>query len=302
MAEGFITRRGGKGGVDVSDATAVQSDVLQGKTFYAGDETIKTGTIPSKGAETFTPSTSNQTIAAGQFLSGTQTILGDADLIPENIREGTTIFNVTGTLTPPPPPQFFLSFDGVDDEVNLGNVFSDNNSYTLYGKFLFDTLHNGVIYSFGGSSDTRIRIQNTGVLNYAPFNNTVNNYLFSPVLSTNTIHEFVVIRDKSNGMSLYVNGVLVDSNNATGNALSRSDQDAIGRHLTAADRFNGNIYDIKLYNTVITNQQAIDLSSGLSITTTPFAHWDFSDGSGTTLTDIVGNNNGTIVGATWEQE
>ena len=38
-------------GVDVSDATAVASNVLAGKTFYAGaDEGIKTGTMANKGA------------------------------------------------------------------------------------------------------------------------------------------------------------------------------------------------------------------------------------------------------------
>ncbi|HEX9722342.1 MAG TPA: LamG domain-containing protein [Candidatus Paceibacterota bacterium] len=31
----------------------------------------------------------------------------------------------------------------------------------------------------------------------------------------------------------------------------------------------------------------------------PIAHWNFNDGSGLTLTDVAGGNNGTIVGATW---
>ncbi len=96
MAEGKIVRKGG--GVNVNDATATENDVLQGETFYSGDKDIKTGNIPSKGAETFTPSTSNQTISSGQYLSGTQTILGDNDLVPENIKDGVSIFGVTGTL------------------------------------------------------------------------------------------------------------------------------------------------------------------------------------------------------------
>lgn len=99
MAEGFITRKGGKGGVDVSDATATENDVLQGETFYAGDEEIKTGTIPSKGAETFTPGTTNQIVTAGQYLSGDQTILGDADLTVSNIKAGTSIFGINGNFT-----------------------------------------------------------------------------------------------------------------------------------------------------------------------------------------------------------
>ena len=123
MAEGFITRKGGKGGVDVSDANAVESEVLQGKTFYAGDEDIKTGTIPSKSAQTFTPGTTNQTIAAGQFLSGTQTIQGDADLVADNIRSGVTIFGVDGNVVGGVPN------DTIDNVIGPGVIFQ-----TLYDR------------------------------------------------------------------------------------------------------------------------------------------------------------------------
>ena len=51
-----------------------------------------TGTIPSKGVVTYTPGTINQTITSGQYLSGTQTILGDADLVGFNILNGKNIF------------------------------------------------------------------------------------------------------------------------------------------------------------------------------------------------------------------
>lgn len=59
--------------------------------------------VPSatKGATTYTPKTSNQTIAAGTFLTGKITIKGDADLKAENIKKGVKIFNVTGTYETP---------------------------------------------------------------------------------------------------------------------------------------------------------------------------------------------------------
>jgi len=56
-----------------SECTAIASNILSGKTAYSGGSKI-TGTIPSKGAQTYSPSTSAQTIASGQYLSGTQTI------------------------------------------------------------------------------------------------------------------------------------------------------------------------------------------------------------------------------------
>lgn len=57
-----------------------------------------TGTMPSKGAATITPTTTNQTINAGQYLSGAQTIKGDGNLVPENIIYGKSIFGVSGSV------------------------------------------------------------------------------------------------------------------------------------------------------------------------------------------------------------
>ena len=62
-------------------------------------DTSKTSTLQltTKTAEIFTPTTTNQTINAGQYLTGAQTIQGDANLVPENIASGVSIFGVTGT-------------------------------------------------------------------------------------------------------------------------------------------------------------------------------------------------------------
>jgi hypothetical protein len=53
--------------------------------------------LTTKAATTYTPTTSNQTIASGTYLTGTQTIKGDANLKSENIASGVTIFGVSGT-------------------------------------------------------------------------------------------------------------------------------------------------------------------------------------------------------------
>lgn len=110
---------------------AAVTDVLSGKTFYNTSTTKLTGTmtntgavtstitaqngaytipegyhngsgvvtaiLPSKSAQTYTPTTSNQTIASGKYLAGEQTILGDADLVAANIKKDVAIFGVTGT-------------------------------------------------------------------------------------------------------------------------------------------------------------------------------------------------------------
>ena len=84
----------GKGGGGTADA----SKILSGYTATTDSGQV-TGTIASKAAATITPGTANQTIAAGQYLSGVQTIAGDADLISANIKSGANIFGVAGSST-----------------------------------------------------------------------------------------------------------------------------------------------------------------------------------------------------------
>ena len=50
-------------------------------------------------AKTYTPSTSNQTIPAGTFLTGAATIQGDADWTEGNIKKGVNMWGKTGTLS-----------------------------------------------------------------------------------------------------------------------------------------------------------------------------------------------------------
>ena len=86
--------------LDTSDADAVSGDILSGKTGYVNGQKV-TGNIPSKAADTYTPGTSDQTIAANQYLSGAQTIKGDANLVASNILKNVSIFGVTGNLALP---------------------------------------------------------------------------------------------------------------------------------------------------------------------------------------------------------
>ncbi|QNU66912.1 hypothetical protein EHE19_019135 [Ruminiclostridium herbifermentans] len=79
-----------------SSGNATPADLLAGKTAStdAGDIT---GTIPSKGAATYNPSTAVQTIPAGQYLSGLQTIAAvTGTATAENVDSGKTFSSGSG--------------------------------------------------------------------------------------------------------------------------------------------------------------------------------------------------------------
>ena len=86
-----------KGGVDPSGATALAGDILYPKKAVLADGQLTEGTIPSQAAQTITPTTVDQTIPAGKYLSGAQTVKGDANLVSANIAAGVSIFGVQGS-------------------------------------------------------------------------------------------------------------------------------------------------------------------------------------------------------------
>lgn len=83
--------------IDLTGDTVSDNKMLSGIIAHDKSGGRITGSIPSKSAATITPTTSAQTIAAGQYLSGAQTIVGDANLTAANIADGVNIFGVTGT-------------------------------------------------------------------------------------------------------------------------------------------------------------------------------------------------------------
>ena len=86
--------------VDTSDANATANSILDGNTAYVDGVKIS-GNIQRKSAATYTPTTSDQTIAASQYLEGAQTIKGDSNLQSQYIADGVSIFGVAGSLTTP---------------------------------------------------------------------------------------------------------------------------------------------------------------------------------------------------------
>ena len=100
---------GGSGSVSLQSKTVSPSESTQTvkpDSGYGGLSQVTVNAISTtyvgsgvtkKAAATYTPSTSNQTIAANQYLNGAQTIKGDANLVAGNIKSGVSIFGVAGT-------------------------------------------------------------------------------------------------------------------------------------------------------------------------------------------------------------
>ena len=83
--------------ITVSSSGLITASVNQSEGYVAGGTKFTTKQLTTKETATYTPGTSDQTIAASTYLTGTQTIKGDVNLLASNIKNGVSIFGITGS-------------------------------------------------------------------------------------------------------------------------------------------------------------------------------------------------------------
>jgi len=140
-----------------------------------------TQSIATKAAATYAPGTTDQTIASGQYLSGTQTIKGDANLKAENIKSGVSIFGVTGTAS---------STSGIPEKwkVAIGNKYytsTTQSSNSCTGQHIYFEGMANPILAVSWICNVQGMVMNTGLI--LPNSNT------TATLSSSSTYWFRII-------------------------------------------------------------------------------------------------------------
>ncbi len=171
----------------VSNTPQVSAGYISSGT--AGNSSVSlTASVTTKGTATITPGTSDQTISSGTYITGTQTISGDANLVAGNIKSGTSIFGVTGSYTG----------GGTSKNVQIvqGTTRTSSSTMTAIGAELtvskagtYDIYWDGVRSTTSGSYTyaTQLYIDGTayGSENSTWTNNIQNNHLTNVSLTAN---------------------------------------------------------------------------------------------------------------------
>lgn len=126
--------------LDINDSYTIP------KGYHDGSGKI-TQSIPTKTSETYIPGITDQIIEAGQYLSGDQTIQGDADLITDNIKAGTSIFGVKGKDS---------VVDTADATAVEGEVIKGKTAYVNGAKVTGTMQNNGGVVIKPGINDQTI--------------------------------------------------------------------------------------------------------------------------------------------------
>ncbi|NRT76288.1 hypothetical protein [Clostridium beijerinckii] len=119
------------------------------KGYHDGTGKV-TQSIPTKAGTTINPSTSQQVIPAGQYLSGDQIIKGDLNLTPDNILLNKSIFGVIGSVKGLKTANGSLNFD-VSTTRGI-NFTLPTQSFTVVAWIVYEPN----IYSYWGSSNLNL--------------------------------------------------------------------------------------------------------------------------------------------------
>lgn len=157
-------------------------DGLSSVTVNAVSKTYVGSGVAKKAAATYIPKTTDQSIASGQYLSGTQTIKGDANLVAGNIKSGVSIFSVTGSytgsggtsgssdnnveayaITDTSPSVSFQRTDGTIKIWGYGTISSSSGwggQTTSLIAFAGDKYYKGAVYGSPSSTSLSLSISN----------------------------------------------------------------------------------------------------------------------------------------------
>ncbi len=135
----------------IRSVIGLTADKLWYNTTILGLKSTRTG----QAAKTWTPGTSNQTIPAGTCCTGAQTIKGDPNLVPANIKKGVSIFGKTGTWEgyTEGSPAFFRngSYGALAD---LGAYLTRGNAYSVLDTQQKVSISNGSMsFTFGSGQE-----------------------------------------------------------------------------------------------------------------------------------------------------
>lgn len=100
VSKSVVTATHPKPTISRSGGTITASHV-QSAGYTEGGTTTGTLSIPTQAGTTITPGTSKKTaVSSGRITTGTVYVNGDANLRAENIKQGVSIFGITGNLAP----------------------------------------------------------------------------------------------------------------------------------------------------------------------------------------------------------
>ncbi len=137
--------------ISVSTSGLITASSTQSVGYVSAGTKSATKQLTTQAAQTITPSTTDKTISSGVYLTGTQTIKGDSNLVASNIVSGKSIFGVTGSATTSQQVQIKVTNNATTCTAYFGTT-SQSLPTSKTTSFYMDT-NNVIVFSIGSDED-----------------------------------------------------------------------------------------------------------------------------------------------------
>jgi hypothetical protein len=207
-----------------------------------------------------------------------------------------------------------LIFDG-SDNVNFGDVLDrGTNSVTLAVAFVTSTAQNAVLVGKGlvlngsGGTGYMIGVRGSGTPIYAECGDGTSQLraFGASDYDDGAVHWAAVVVDKGADLvRAYYDGTELDTTDITGlGSLDNGDSLKFGENNATGNRFTGRILKVYMDSTALTVSEVAAIMddpdfNGYVFPAGELGAWPIDEGTGTSVGDIVGSNDGTINGAVW---
>jgi hypothetical protein len=213
-----------------------------------------------------------------------------------------------------------LYFDGSDDYVDTGvtfqSTFRDSFSVSCWIKPVDGQPTSNEYFLGGKDGDNRVYayIDTSGKINFGIKDGTINGLAqTSSAVFSNGVQEWthitlVAVADTQ--LYIYVNGAVQtldgtndgDVSGLTFANITTSQAFYLGAYNnwgSDSNHFAGQMKDIRIFSAALSASQVSQVYAGMRLTDNLVSRWDFTDLTGSTLSDAQGSNDGTISGAAW---
>ena len=163
-----------------------------------------TANVTTKSAATYIPGTTNQTIASGTYLTGTQTISGDSNLVAGNIKKGISIFGVAGSYEGSGDSSMNVQYYHGGARVAATSYTATAVTLTVAVSGTYNITWSGFRSSTSGTSGSQLYKNGTAL--GSAYTTFTNSYWQTPQLTGQSLSagDVLVVRARSRSTSYYM--------------------------------------------------------------------------------------------------
>ena len=229
------------------------------------------------------------------------------------LKKGNAVYDTLSYTSSSIPFHHSLTLNGTDNYVQTSQNISSPQSFSIMFWVKTSTGSGGKIIGFSDNQnglstnyhDREIIMDNDGSLRFNMLDGGSMKTLYALNINNDgNWHHVAATLDNNKNAAIYVDGSLSQSMSLSSPAnyqgwwvIGRNDASDYHDAATVSEYFGGSLCEVSIWNSALSYTEINALRYQSAITPGQVLYFKFNEGTGTTVTDYAGSNNGTVNGS-----